>query len=82
MQVPSLSREDPPEERTAPTPVLLPRESHGERSLAGCSPWGCKNRTDLATKTYQTILIRNITKDTHHQTSVQAHRTYITKSEP
>ena len=25
-----------------PTPVLLPRESHEQRSLAGCSPWGCK----------------------------------------
>ena len=25
-----------------PTPVLLPRESHGPRSLVGCSPQGCK----------------------------------------
>ena len=25
-----------------PTPVLLPRESHGQRSLVSCSPWGCK----------------------------------------
>ena len=24
-----------------PTPVLLPGESHGRRSLAGGSPWGC-----------------------------------------
>ena len=23
-----------------PTPVLLPRESHGQRSLVGCGPWG------------------------------------------
>ena len=23
------------------TPVFLPRESHGWRSLVGCSPWGC-----------------------------------------
>ena len=23
-----------------PTPVFLPGESHGQRSLAGCSPWG------------------------------------------
>ena len=23
-----------------PTPVLLPRKSHGLRSLVGCSPWG------------------------------------------
>ena len=25
-----------------PTPVLLPGESHGQRSLAGYIPWGCK----------------------------------------
>ena len=25
-----------------PTPVLLPKESHGQRSLAGYSPWGRK----------------------------------------
>ena len=25
-----------------PTPVFLPGESHGQRSLAGCSPWGQK----------------------------------------
>ena len=23
-----------------PTPVLFPGESHGQRSLVGCSPWG------------------------------------------
>ena len=23
-----------------PTPLLLPRKSHGRRSLVGCSPWG------------------------------------------
>ena len=26
------------------TPVFLPRESHGQRSLVGYSPWGCKER--------------------------------------
>ena len=25
-----------------PTPVVLPGESHGQRSLAGYSPWGHK----------------------------------------
>ena len=28
--------------RWQPTPVLLPRKSHGQRSLVGCSPWGRK----------------------------------------
>ena len=25
-----------------PAPLFLPGEFHGKRSLAGCSPWGCK----------------------------------------
>ena len=25
-----------------PASVFLPGESHGQRSLAGCSPWGCR----------------------------------------
>jgi len=29
-----------------PTPVFLPGESHGRRSLVGCRPWG---RTELNT---------------------------------
>ena len=28
-----------------PTPVFLPREFHGQRSLTGCSPWGRKELT-------------------------------------
>ena len=35
-----------------PTPVFLPGESHGQRRLAGYSPWGRKrDGHDLATKT-------------------------------
>ena len=26
-----------------PTPVFLPGKSHAQRSLAGYSPWGCKD---------------------------------------
>ena len=40
MWVRSLGQEDPLEEGMASTPVFLPRESHGQRSLAGHSPWG------------------------------------------
>ena len=32
-----------------PTPVLLPGESHGGRSLVGYSPWGCRVGHDWAT---------------------------------
>ena len=42
MRVRSLGGEDPLEEGMAPTPVLLPGESHGQRSLVGCSPGGHK----------------------------------------
>ena len=28
-----------------PTPGSLPGESHGQRSLVGCSPWVCKSQT-------------------------------------
>ena len=38
----SLGWEDPLEKGMAPTPVFLPRESHGQGSLVGNSPWGHK----------------------------------------
>ena len=45
--VQSLNREDPLEKgmdrrEWLPTPGLLPGEVHGQRSLVGCSSWGCK----------------------------------------
>ena len=33
-------RKIPWREARQPTPVFLPGESHGQRSLAGYSPWG------------------------------------------
>ena len=33
-----------------PTLIFLPGESHGQRRLAGYSPWGCKSQTYLVTK--------------------------------
>ena len=41
-QVRSLGREDPLEREWQPTPVFLSGKSHGSRSLADHSPWGCK----------------------------------------
>ena len=35
-----------------PTPVLLPGNSHGRRSLVGCSPWGLESRTRLSDFTF------------------------------
>ena len=49
-QMQSLSRKDPLEKEMATTPVFLPGKSHGQRSLAGYSPWRCKSWNDLVTK--------------------------------
>ena len=38
----SLGQKDPLEKGMAPTLVFLPGEFHGQRSLKGYSPWGCK----------------------------------------
>ena len=42
MQVQSLGWEDPWRRAWQLTPVFLPRESHGQRTLAGYSPQGLK----------------------------------------
>ena len=39
-QVQSLGQEDPLRRKWQPTPVFLPGESHGQRSLMGYSSWG------------------------------------------
>ena len=41
-QVRALGREDPWRRKWQPTPVFLPGESHGQKSLVGYSPWGRK----------------------------------------
>ena len=40
--IPGLGRFPWRENGWPPTPVFLPGESHGQRSLAGYSPWGHK----------------------------------------
>ena len=47
MQVESLGWEDPWRRAWQPTLVFLPGESHGQKSLMGYSPWGCKE-SDMA----------------------------------
>ena len=47
----SLDQEDAWRKKWQPTPVVLPRKSHGQRSLVGYSPCGRKRiRNDLVTK--------------------------------
>ena len=42
---------DPLEEEMTTCSSILPGESHGQRSLAGYSPWGHKSRTRLNDET-------------------------------
>ena len=50
-----------------PTPVLLPGESHGQRSLVGYSPWGCKEsdtteKVQIHTHTHTCVLMSSLEK--------------------
>ena len=51
--VQSLGQEDPLVKEMAATPVFSPGESHGQRSLAAYSPWGCKALTELNSNSKQ-----------------------------
>ena len=50
----SLGQEDSWRRAWQPTPVVLPGESHGQRSLAGYSLWGPKesNMTEITARTH------------------------------
>ena len=62
-QVRSLSWEDALEKEWLPTPVFLPGESHGQRSLVSCSLWGRResDMTEQLTPSLATCLQVHIT---------------------
>ena len=60
----SLGPEDPLEEGQ-PTPLFLPGESHGQRSLVDCRPQGCKV-SDMSDYTSTIITYRYKTKYEKH----------------
>ena len=47
MWVQSLDWKDPCRRELQPTPIFLPGESHGQRSLADYSSWVAKSQTQL-----------------------------------
>ena len=55
-QVPLLVAKIPRKRKWQPTPVFLSVESHGQRSVVGYSPWGCKTRTGLSDQTTDTTM--------------------------
>ena len=44
----SLGQEDPLEKEMATHSSILAWKSHGQRSLGGYSPWGCKSQKRLS----------------------------------
>ena len=56
-----LGQEEPLKRQ--PIPGFLPEESHGQRSLVGCSPWGWKELTKL--KQLRTHVTLNCTTKGH-----------------
>ena len=65
--------DDPRRRQWHPTPVLLPRKSHGQRSLVGCSPWGRYSRIRLSDFTF-TFHFYALEKEMATQSSVLAWR--------
>ena len=53
-----------------PTPVFLPRESHGQRSLGGYSPWGHKE-SDATWQLNKTLRYQKL----NYQTEIQSTKT-------
>ena len=58
--VQSLGQEDPLAKGLATTPVFLSGEFPGQRSLAGYSPWGCKELDTWATNTYFILMSKDM----------------------
>ena len=61
IQVRSLGWKIPWRKERLPTPVFLPRESHGQRNLEGYSPWGRKelNMTKWLTLLHKLLVNRH-----------------------
>ena len=62
-QVRSLGWEDPLEKEWQPTPVFLPGELHGQRSLVGYSPWGRKELYTTKRLTLQHNIVEQLSID-------------------
>ena len=54
------------EKKWQPTPVFLPRESHGQRNLVGYSPWGHKQSATTEATWY-------VCMHAHTHTYIHAH---------
>ena len=57
-----------------PTPVFLPGEFHGQRSLAGGSPWGCKQSDTTEQLSVRLCVHTRTHTHTHAHTHAHTHR--------
>ena len=70
-RVRSLGWEDPLKRKQQPTPVFLPGESHGQRSLAGYSPQGRKE-SDMTEQLMLSLSIQNKNIDKYNMTCTKS----------
>ena len=75
-RVQSLGWDDPLEREWLPTPIFLPREFHGQRSLAGYSLRGCKESDMTEQLTSFSLIFRwsSNESETHHPGISDKHR--------
>ena len=59
-QVQALDQEDSLEEEMTTTPVFLPGKFHGQRSLAGYTPWSHK-KSDMTEQSHMNTYLVSIT---------------------
>ena len=74
-----LGQEDPWRRKWQPTPVFLPGESHGQRSLVGYSSWGREELDTTEQRTHTWYELQHQTELTgwcheRHTLALQAHR--------
>ena len=58
MRIRALGQKMPWKRKWQPAPVFLPGKFHGQRSLAGCRPWGLEE-SDMTEYTYTQAGIYN-----------------------
>ena len=78
----SWVRKIPWKRKWQPTPVFLPGVSHGQRSLAGYSPWGCydlETKKRYGTKSFYLNLFKLFIKiEKEYVKAVYSHPAYLT----
>ena len=78
-RVQSLDQEDTLEEEMATAPILLPGESHGQRSLVYYSPWGRKKSDTTEATEHACTHTHTYSKVTTYMENLESYHTYLRK---